>query len=617
MKNNSQDFYNERMRELAKFGAKVSKNSESNQRTLIGESVRSLDGTAYGIVKENHKYIIKKSTSQKESLCESDFSYINGVQNKVDYTYSSVGDAEKNLNMMILTINEAYNPNSTSKQTKEFINEDVNVIKSNNENSLNFISSLISNNKKVVNENWSNKFKDAVKKHSVQGKQQIIGEDVATNLCKTMNMINEDVQTGNEQEDGVDTEIDKAIDALNNLESKTPEESETPVAEPQKQPVSDEAPIEEPQQETPTNGEASISQTETNDVEDLTTDNTSDVEGDSVETSDETTPDAPISDTEQSEDNGEDAALTKEIEKLVGKLTYDVRKANLTPEETNSFLKSILASFEGELSNLDPNQKKELTKKIMSDEAESTEEIQTEDVDVESDENEECGECGTFDTYSKSLGYDNINEASPIEKGYVISGYIDGYKNGKNDGDFASIAKHLTPDVVNELAEYGHDDYIKEAEIYGIGQEDDLESEGGDSEEIENELECEGCDSQVSEEANDIKDFNSLSDDEKTEAFQMYLQKKAGLTENKKEDVGFAKTETMGVVKPNTTNTNTKMKDDSINEGKLKEFIFNVLKECATGKKSVINESKIKQHPNLLKVEAYVKDQYAKKMNKK
>lgn len=594
MKNNSQDFYNERMRNLAKFGVSSKQISESTQRTLVGEPIRSMDGTAYGIIKENHNYIIKKSTSQKENLCESDFTYINGIQNKTQYTYPSLGDADKNRNMFVKTINEAYCPNSTkNEEPKEMISESV--ISEKIEDSVGFLSTLLSKKKSEINESWGNKFKDTVKKHSVQGKQQIIGEDVVSSHRKMMNMINEDVQPDDEQ-DGVDSEIDKAIDALNNLDNKTGE-SET--QEPAPAPAEQAQPEPEANVETPTPDE----------TEDLTTDNTSDVAADAEPTPDETPAPEDATPTDTTTDNPEDAELTKELEKLVGKIGYNARKANLTPEETSSYLKSILSSFEGDIAGLDPNQKKELTKKIMSSEDTTEQDVQTEAFDVNNEESEdademECGECGSFDAYSKSLGYDSLDEASPIEKGYVISGYIDAYKNGKNDGDFATISKHLTPEVVNELAEYGHDDYAKEAEIYSSEQPEGDNDEI--SKEIEKELECEGCGSQVDEASNDIKDFNSLSDDEKSEAFQMYLQKKAGLTENKKEDMGFAKNETIGVVKPT-----------SVNEEKLKSFIKNVLKECVSGKKSVINESAIKQSPNLAKIEAYVKQEYAKRTNNK
>lgn len=738
MKNNSQDFYNERLRDLANFGTNLSKKSESTQSTLIGECVKSLDGTSYGIIKENHKYIIKKSTSQKENLCESDFSYIGGVQNKTDYSYPSLADAEKNRNMFVLTLNEAYNSAPIiSEVPKQTISESV---EEKIENPLGFLTNVINGRKKDINEGWSNKFKDTVKKHSIQGKQQIIGENVVDNLRKTMNLLTEGA------EDNVDSDIDKAIDALDNLENKTSQEGEAT-------PEQTDIPSEVPQETTvDTETETNVETPTPDGGEDLTTDNTSDVETSTAEpTPDEAPAETPSA--EPTEDNTADAELTKEIEKLVGKLTYNVRKAELSPDETNSFLKSIISSFEGELSGLDPNQKKELTKKIMSDQESTNDadvEVQTEGFEedgseqIEDNDEMTCDECNTFDVYSKSLGYDSLDGVSPIEKGYVISGYIDGYKNGKNDGDFGAISKHLSPEVVNELAEYGHDDYTKEAEFYMNNLEDLGNQENGE------EMECEGC-NQVSEAEGGLKDFNSLSDDEKTEAFQMYLQKKAGIAENKA-DFGFAKTETIGVVKPNSVNesretfqeyvqriggydklpkpkynvgdvvlvdmgdgTTEKLtiskvsyfkppmgdftysyktkeyektepnmvtlendilkpssvnesvdkpadslskekksevvkagkkgqdigkkskgfekvsekaakeydgkemgekEGEEINEGKLKEFIKNVLKECVTGKKSVINESAIKQFPNLQKIESYVRSEYAKRTNK-
>lgn len=681
MKNNSQEYYNERLKSLANFGKKINESSESIQRTLV-DVERSNEGIAYGIIKESHKYIIKKSTSNKpdNQLNESDFVYINGSQNKTLYTYGQLAEAEKNRNMYIMSMNEAFSIKPTiDESAKEVIVESV---KPMTDNPLGFLSSVISKNKSKINESTETKLKDSIQKHNGSFKNKsIIGEDVISSVRKTMNLLTEDVNT----EDNVDTDINKALDALSNLEDKTSTEETAPITEPEVAEPNTEAPVENAPVEEPVI-----------DTPEIPTDVTAEMPSEDVPTEETPIEDVPAEDTGDvpaevpTEDNADDASLTKEIEKLVGKLTYNVRQAELSPEETNSFLKSILKSFESELAGLDVNQKKELSRKITDTEVptEETPEVQTEGFDEESDDesqDEPCGECGDFDSYSKSMGYDSLDEASPIEKGYVISGYVDAYKGGKNDGDFKAISRHLSPEVVSELAEYGHDDYAKEAEFYQ-GQEE----EGGDQE-----LPCEGC-GDVKESEEPIESFDSLSDDEKAELFQMYLEKKNSITESE-ENKSFAPNgQVLGVVSPNKGITESvdkkpsaglskekkseidsksinegmmqpsgvkgdfvKLKDDSkmhkiksvkgykppksdftyiytfedlgddefytqedidnssVNEAKLREFIRGVLDECASGKKSPINESTIKQSEKLQKVANYVKSKYSELSNKK
>lgn len=601
MTQKSQEYYNERMRNLANFGKKINESSESSmQRTLI-DYIKSDEGFSYGIIKENHEYIIKKSTSNKDVLNESDFVYINGIKDKKKYSEKHLGEAQKNRLILVKSLNEAFSSKPIINESKEVVNESVQVDVS---DPLSFISGVLSKNKANINESYNDKLKENIKKHSSSFKATDLNESLANSMRKTMQLITE-------SPDDVKSDIDKAISALDNLETKTdevPQTEPTPTPEPET--------VTEPAQEQPTE---TPDQTQ-EDQPDLTTeplDSTDEVPADTTEPVAEPTPDAtPEADTEQ------DAAITKEIEKLVGKLTYDVRNAELSPEQTNSFLKSILTSFENELVNLDPNQKKELVKKINEPEPNSEQSTEApadiqqesfEETDVagqeseyEDGETQGCDECGTFEEYSKSKGYDTLDESSPIEKGYVISGYVDAYKNGKNDGDFKAISKHLSPEVIKELAEYGHDEYIKEAEIYSSNMDAEVEPEQPIEGEIKEETEIDG------------DDYDHLTDEEKEWIVKEYLRMKMGFGDKKPLNINFAPNgQSLGVVSPtNTNNTSESIDDKSLTEAKLRSFVRNVLDECVSGKKSQINESAIKQSPNLQKIESFVKQQF-KAMTKK
>jgi len=101
----SEQAYYDRLKELAEVKkTSTNENKGGNLGTLI-DYKRSSDGVAFGIVKENHKYYIKKG-GLKENLDVSDFVYISGLGNIKQYQYNSLAEADKNRNMLLNTINE-------------------------------------------------------------------------------------------------------------------------------------------------------------------------------------------------------------------------------------------------------------------------------------------------------------------------------------------------------------------------------------------------------------------------------------------------------------------------------------------------------------------------------
>ena len=123
MENNNKGLTQDQIARLQKLAGIKSNLTESEDNkpvptsTLDKTSIRvGVDGVKYGVVKENANYFIMKSTSTVENLTESDFIYLGGLQNKNKYKYASHGDAVKNLNMMMITLNESFNIVETKKE---------------------------------------------------------------------------------------------------------------------------------------------------------------------------------------------------------------------------------------------------------------------------------------------------------------------------------------------------------------------------------------------------------------------------------------------------------------------------------------------------------------------
>lgn len=69
------------------------------------------DGNAYGIIKEGTKYFIKKAPADKETIAEA-YDYINGFRYRNENSYSSYNEASKQLELKMMSINEAYDKHS-------------------------------------------------------------------------------------------------------------------------------------------------------------------------------------------------------------------------------------------------------------------------------------------------------------------------------------------------------------------------------------------------------------------------------------------------------------------------------------------------------------------------
>jgi len=123
-KHTSQEAYYERLRNLGNVNKTSVK--ESLTRTLgnLIDYKRAADGVAYGIIKENHNYYIKKAGTKQDPNV-SDFAYIGGLENITSYQYTSLSEADKQRNMMFHTINEAVGLKPNKTGSKMVLTEDV------------------------------------------------------------------------------------------------------------------------------------------------------------------------------------------------------------------------------------------------------------------------------------------------------------------------------------------------------------------------------------------------------------------------------------------------------------------------------------------------------------
>ena len=185
----NKNFY-ERIKTLADINTTNNVNESNNKINTLETYLRSDNGDAYGVIKENHNYYIKKS-NKKGDLNESDFAYIGGIENSGKYKYNSLGEAQKQLNFVIKSINEAFSlgevynklDENTTQSSSLNVKEDINSI----------LRNRIQNGKKNLAESTERKFKEKFSKKEVNtNKIQLMNEDATKAIQKALGKINEE-----------------------------------------------------------------------------------------------------------------------------------------------------------------------------------------------------------------------------------------------------------------------------------------------------------------------------------------------------------------------------------------------------------------------------------------
>jgi len=415
-KHTSQEAFYERMRNLSNI--KSTSVNESKNRSLgtLIDFERAANGVAYGIIKEQHKYYIKKG-GLNENQTVADFAYIGGVQNITDYQYGKLAEARKIRNFLLKTVNEGIetkvNPNgSKTMPTKGMLIED-------------------------------------------KASQEI---DMAASKVDDLDAAT-DAAAMPPAEDPLNTDGEAEMDA--GIEAMDGEGGEDPLA-------GDMPP------EGDLGGDAMMGGGE----DPLAGDDMGDEED-------------PLAGMGDEEGGGEEAAVedpqseaTREIEKMLGKLTNDLRKTDLTEPQVKSYVNSFLSAFKDDFPDIDIEDRKAMAEKItkvvppedIEDLGQNVEDTDgdgipdSEEMGAEPElEEAGCSECGSFAQYAESRGYDvnTIKECGEEEMSSLVSGYANAHSEGENDGDHKSVALFikLMPKVLDILkSEYGHEDYADELE---------------------------------------------------------------------------------------------------------------------------------------------------------
>lgn len=92
-------------RAIELMGPMVNESKHSN--AVLEHMKLGADNNVYGIVRENHNHYIKIAEN-KPNLTVKDFGYVGGLQNITERRYPTYSQALKQLNLKLLSLNEAY-----------------------------------------------------------------------------------------------------------------------------------------------------------------------------------------------------------------------------------------------------------------------------------------------------------------------------------------------------------------------------------------------------------------------------------------------------------------------------------------------------------------------------
>lgn len=94
-----------RMKSLMSYGLKTE--GKDTPYSSIEYQKLGADGKAYAIIREGKKFYIKCSDN-KANLVKEDFQYIGGFRNRKDHEYTGFANAQKNFDLKMMSLKEAY-----------------------------------------------------------------------------------------------------------------------------------------------------------------------------------------------------------------------------------------------------------------------------------------------------------------------------------------------------------------------------------------------------------------------------------------------------------------------------------------------------------------------------
>ena len=452
-KHTSQEAYYERLKNLANVN-KTSVNETKNRAlgTLI-DYKRAADGVAYGIIKEQHHYYIKKG-GLKADPDASDFAYIGGLGNITEYQFGKLAEADKNRNMLLKVVNEGVktkvNPSGSKKKVN--LNED----------------------------------KAAQEIGDAEGMLGDLDAATAAEEIPATEPAGDEMAAGLEAEPAGGEEV--AADAEVSAEP-APEGGEGDAAADLEASLGGEE-----GGDAAADLEASLGGEEGGDEVDAEVSAEEPVDGGEEEVS----ADAEVADDEEYATEDPQSETVRELEKQIGKITNTIRKTELEPSQTQGYLKSFIQAFKDKLPDLEIDERKKIAELItkivppkdMEDLGQSVEDSevaagieQPEELGMAAES--QCAECGSFAQYAESRGYGSaadLMECGDEELGNVVNGYANAHNDGMNDGDMENVAlvlKIINPEILDQLkGDYGHEEYAEKLSPIVTGMNECSQEEG-------------------------------------------------------------------------------------------------------------------------------------------
>jgi hypothetical protein len=433
-KHTSKEAYFERLKNLS--GANKTSLKESGIRNLgtLIDYKRGADGIAYGIIKENHHYYLKKA-GIKQDPNVADFTYIGGMENITGYQYKSLSEADKQRNMIFHTINEAFS-------TK-------------------------------VDKNGGNK------------KRRLHEGDATAEIDKATSKLGDlDAATSAEEVPAEPAAPEGGEEMAAGLDAKPEGGEEIPAPDMGGAPEGgEEMPAPEGGEEMPApeGGEEMPAPEGEEGGEELPA-----PEGEEG---------APEGGEDMG--GGEDEGTTK-LQKNVSSIAKEIQTSDLDKGEVKWLLDRFLSAFlptegvseaeevapapaasgENKMAELEIEDRQELADMILNvvpdaDKESLADSLPPDEKKPEAgieEEEEVCAECGSFGMYAESRGYGSpeaFMECDDEEKANVVGGYASAHNDGMNDGDFKTVAIVITPEILQKLkGDYGHDEYAEKLTPY-------------------------------------------------------------------------------------------------------------------------------------------------------
>jgi hypothetical protein len=400
-KHNSEEAFYSRLRNLAEVNKVSVKESQTRNLGTLIDYKRAADGIAYGIIKEQHHYYIKKA-GLKQDPDISDFAYIGGLGNITEYQFQKLSEADKQRSMLLNVILESSrlrpNPNGGKKRLNE----------------------------------------DKAGEEIDQAEEKLGDLDTA---------VAAEIPT---EPVAPEAEMDAGLEA----EPSAPEGGEgMPAPEGEPAPEGGEgmpAPEGGEGEPAPEGGEE-MPAPEGGEGEPAP-------EGDEEAMADDAiaTPEDEKSLTVQE--------IEKNLGKLTEKIRKTDLEAPQIKSYLKSFItafknkiRNIEIEERKEIADL-------ILKVVPADEIEDVSATVPQDNEAGVEEGI-CAECGSFAQYAESRGYtkESIAECGDEELGNLIGGYATAHGEGQNDGDFDNVALYANDAIMECLKEeYGHEEYINE-----------------------------------------------------------------------------------------------------------------------------------------------------------